>query len=86
MSFIEFVSALPYIIPGIFFGLGYIVGFNKEPLLLTGTTTIVILNSTFRHISVANKATNAAFTTIDTRIEDASRDSVSYTHLTLPTN
>lgn len=74
MSFIEFVSALPYIIPGIFFGLGYIVGFNEEPLLLTGTTTIVILNSTFRHISVANKATNAAFTTIDTRIEDASRD------------
>lgn len=74
MSFIEFVSALPYIIPGIFFGLGYIVGFNKEPLLLTGTTAIVILNSTFRHISVANKATNAAFTTIDTRIEDASRD------------
>ncbi len=74
MKYIEFISALPYIIPGIFFGLGYIVGFNKEPLILTGTTAIVVLNSTFRHISVANKATNAAFTTIDTRIEDAARD------------
>lgn len=74
MKYIEFVSALPYIIPGIFFGLGYIVAFKDEPFLLTGTTAIVILNTTFRHISVANKATNAAFTTIDTRIEDSSRD------------
>ncbi|MCF6460398.1 ABC transporter permease [Clostridium sp. Cult3] len=74
MRYIEFVSSLPYIIPGIFFGLGYIVGFNNRPLLLTGTTAIVILNSTFRHISVANKATNAAFANIDTRLEDAARD------------
>ena len=74
MKYIEFISALPYIIPGTFFGLGYIVAFKDEPFLLTGTTAIVILNITFRHISVANKATNAAFTTIDTRIEDSSRD------------
>ncbi|HHX61675.1 MAG TPA: iron ABC transporter permease [Epulopiscium sp.] len=74
MKYIEFISALPYIIPGIFFGLGYIVAFKDAPFLLTGTTAIVILNTTFRHISVANKATNAAFTTIDTRLEDSSRD------------
>lgn len=74
MKYIEFVSSLPYIIPGIFFGLGYVVGFNNEPLLLTGTTAIVILNSTFRHISVGNKAANAAFTNIDSKIEDAARD------------
>ncbi|WP_406244044.1 ABC transporter permease [Tissierella carlieri] len=74
MKNIEFISSLPYIIPGIFFGLGYIVAFNKEPLLLTGTFAIVILNCTFRHISVSNKAANAAFTTIDKKIEDAARD------------
>lgn len=74
MKYIEFISALPYIIPGIFFGLGYIVAFKDEPLLLTGTTAIVILNTTFRHISVGNKASNAAFANIDTRIEDSSRD------------
>ena len=74
MKYIEFVSSLPYIIPGIFFGLGYIVAFNNEPLLLTGTTIIVILNTTFRHISVSNKAANAAFANIDTRLEDASQD------------
>lgn len=74
MKYIEFISALPYIIPGIFFGLGYIVAFKDKPFSLTGTTAIVILNTTFRHISVANKAANAAFTTIDTRLEDSSRD------------
>lgn len=74
MKYIEFISSLPYIIPGIFFGLGYIVAFKDEPFLLTGTTIIVILNTTFRHISVSNKAANAAFTSLDTRLEDSSRD------------
>ena len=50
------------------------MAFNNEPLLLTGTTIIVILNTTFRHISVSNKAANAAFANIDTRLEDASQD------------
>ena len=74
MKYMEFIASLPYIIPGIFFGLGYILAFKNKPLLLTGTTAIVILNCTFRHISVANKAANAAFTTIDMKIEDAARD------------
>lgn len=74
MKSIEFISSLPYIIPGIFFGLGYIVAFNNKPLLLTGTSAIVILNCIFRHISVGNKAANVAFTTMDKKIEDAARD------------
>ena len=49
MKYMEFVSSLPYIIPGIFFGLGYVVAFNNKPLLLTGTTAIVILNSTLKY-------------------------------------
>lgn len=74
MKSIEFIASLPYIIPGVFFGLGYIVAFNNKPLLLTGTTIIVILNCTFRHISVSNKAANTAFTTMDNKIEEAARD------------
>jgi len=74
MKNMEFISSLPYIIPGIFFGLGYVVAFNDKPLLLTGTSAIVILNCTFRHISVSNKAANATFTTMDKKIEDAARD------------
>lgn len=74
MKYIEFISDFPYIIAGIFWGLGYIVAFKDEPFLITGSTGILILNTTFKHISVANKTTNAAFATIDTRIEDSSRN------------
>jgi len=74
MKSVEFVASLPYIIPGLFFGLGYIVAFHNEPLLLTGTMTILILNCTFRHISVGNKAANAAFENIDGKLEMAARD------------
>lgn len=74
MRFIEFVSSLPYIIPGTFFGIGYILAFNKEPLLLIGTTSIVVLNCIFRQISVGSKASSALFSNIDKQIEKAATD------------
>ncbi len=74
MKPVEFIASLPYIIPGLFFGLGYIVAFHNEPLLLTGTMAILVLNCTFRHISVGNKAANAAFENIDSKLEMAARD------------
>lgn len=74
MRFIEFISSLPYIIPGTFFGIGYILAFNKKPLLLTGTVAIVVLNCTFRQISVGSKAASALFPNIDKQIEKAATD------------
>lgn len=71
---LEFVGSIPYIIPGIFFGLAYVVVFHRGPISLTGTLIILILNCTFRHISVGNKAANAAFETLDHKIEWASYD------------
>ena len=52
---IEFLGGLPYIIPGTFFGLGYILAFNSGIFTLTGTATIVILNCAFRQISIFRK-------------------------------
>ena len=74
MKTVEFVASLPYIIPGIFFGLGYIVAFHSGPIALTGTLLILILNCTFRHVSVGNKAANAAFENLDRKLEWASND------------
>ena len=74
MRTVEFVASLPYIIPGIFFGLGYIVAFHSGPIALTGTLLILILNCTFRHVSVGNKAANAAFENLDRKLEWASND------------
>lgn len=74
MKFIEFLSSLPYIIPGTFFGLGYILAFNNPPLVLTGTSVIVILNCIFRQISIGSKAGNSLFSKIDRNLEKAAQD------------
>lgn len=74
MKFIEFLSSLPYIIPGTFFGLGYILAFNKFPLALTGTASIVVLNCIFRQISIGSKAGNSLFSKIDRNLEKAAQD------------
>ncbi|MEG2353576.1 MAG: iron ABC transporter permease [Clostridium sp.] len=74
MKIIEFIASLPYIIPGTFFGLGYVAAFSHGPILIRGTSAIIVLNYTFRQISVANKSANATFSTIDKKIEAASQD------------
>lgn len=74
MKSIEFIGSLPYIIPGIFFGLAYIVAFHNGPIKMTGTLIILIINCTFRHVSVGTKAANAAFENIDKKLEWASYD------------
>lgn len=74
MEGVEFIGSLPYIIPGIFFGLAYIVVFHRGPIAMTGTLLILIINSSFRHVSVGNKAANAAFENMDKKLEWASYD------------
>lgn len=71
---IEFLGGLPYIIPGTFFGLGYILAFNSGIFTLTGTATIVILNCVFRQISIGIKAGDSIFSTLNPNIEKAGRD------------
>jgi iron(III) transport system permease protein len=74
MKGIEFCASLPYILPGTFFGLGYILAFNKAPLSLTGTAAIVVLNCVFRQVSIGSKAGNALFSRIDRNLEKAAQD------------
>lgn len=74
MKLMEFAASLPYIIPGTFFGLGYVAAFCHEPIMIRGTAMIIIINFTFRQISVANKSANAAFSSIDQKLESAARD------------
>lgn len=71
---IEFLGGLPYIIPGTFFGLGYILAFNSGIFTLTGTATIVILNCAFRQISIGIKAGDSIFSILNPNIEKAGRD------------
>lgn len=74
MKTVEFLASLPYIIPGTFFGLGYVAAFSHEPFYIRGTAAIIILNMTYRQLSLTNKTANARFASLNRKIEEAARD------------
>lgn len=71
---LDFIATLPYVIPGTFFGIGYILAFNHYPLALTGTGAIVVINCIFRQIPIATKAGSAVINNINPEIENAAKD------------
>lgn len=71
---IDFIATLPYIMPGPFFGIGYILAFNDYPLALTGTGLIVVLNCVYRQIPISTKAASAVLGNIGSDMEEAARD------------
>lgn len=74
MEVIDFISTLPYIIPGTFFGIGYILAFNNPPLMITGTSAIVIINCIFKQLPMTTKTSSAALSQINLNLEEAGRD------------
>ena len=55
-NIMSFVSMLPAVLPGVIFGIGYIIAFNfpfgMKELALTGTTAILVINILFGNIFV----------------------------------
>lgn len=74
MEALDFMGTLPYIIPGTFFGIGYILAFNNPPLMLTGTAAIVIINCIFKQLPITTKTSSAALSQINVNLEEAGRD------------
>ncbi|RRD39596.1 iron ABC transporter permease [Leptotrichia sp. OH3620_COT-345] len=65
LKIFDFIGTMPYIFPGIFFGIGYILAFNDYPLQITGTSLIVILNMTFRQLPFSIKIFGVSMGDID---------------------
>lgn len=74
MKILDFISNMPYIVPGTFFGLGYIFAFNKSPLKLTGTATIVILNLIFRQLPMSIRTIQNSMTQIEKATLNSAKD------------
>ncbi len=74
MKLMDFIATMPYIVPGTFFGIGYILAFNKAPLELTGTLLIVILNVTFRQLPFASKVAYSTLTQINRDTINSAKD------------
>lgn len=74
MKFVDMVSNLPYIIPGTFFGLGYLLFFRSPPIAITGTAAIVVLNVLFKQLPFSTRALNAQMTDIDKNVLNSIKD------------
>ena len=70
-----FLVLMPAVLPGLIFGLGYVVAFNNPfgmpSLALTGTLAILVLNVLFGNLFVGVLAARAALAQLDAGIEEA---------------
>lgn len=65
LKIFDFIATMPYMLPGTFFGIGYILAFNNYPIYITGTALIVILNVTFKQLPFSTKVFSSSLETID---------------------
>lgn len=70
---IYLLAVLPAAVPGTVLGLGYIFAFNKPPLLLTGTATIIVLSMIFRYFTLGMLTSLANVKQIDRSIDEAAQ-------------
>jgi iron(III) transport system permease protein len=68
---IDTVSMVPYIIPGSVVGIALILGFNKGPMMLTGTMAIMIVALVIRRIPYTIRSSVAVLQQIPMSIEEA---------------
>lgn len=68
------LATLPYMLPGVSFGIAYILAFNAPPVQITGTALIVLANMLFKQLPTTTKICSAALTQIPVSMERAARD------------
>ncbi|MDO4313485.1 MAG: iron ABC transporter permease [Eubacteriales bacterium] len=69
---IDTLSMLPYIMPGTVIGIALIVAFGAKPWVLTGTTTIMVLNLVIRRMPYTIRSATARLMQIPMSMEEAS--------------
>ncbi|MBW1980134.1 MAG: iron ABC transporter permease [Deltaproteobacteria bacterium] len=70
----DFVAMLPYAVPGTMMGLGFVVAFNRPPLILTGTALIIIVDYVIRRMPFGLRTGVSTLKQIDVVLEEASAD------------
>ena len=72
---IAFLALIPAILPGIIFGVGYVIAFNApfgiKALSLSGTEAIIVINIMFGNLYVGVLAARAALQRIDQAVDEA---------------
>lgn len=71
-SFIDTLSMIPFIIPGAVVGIGLVMAFNRQPVVLTGTFAIMVIALVVRRIPYTIRSSVAILQQIPITIEEAS--------------
>lgn len=62
---------IPYIVPGVVMGVGFVVTFNVPPLQITGTATVIVLMLMIRRLPYAVRSSASILKQIKGSIEEA---------------
>ncbi len=71
-SIIDSMTMFPYIIPGSVLGITLLLAFNKKPMLLSGTATIIIIAFVVRRLPFTLRSSSAILYQISPSMEEAS--------------
>lgn len=71
-NIIDTLIMFPFVIPGSVLGIGLIVAFNRKPLILVGTATIMIISYVIRKLPYTVRSGSAFLYQMDPSIEEAS--------------
>ena len=71
-SLIDTLIMFPYVIPGSVLGIGLIVAFNRKPLILVGTSAIMIISYVVRKLPYTVRSGSAFLYQMDPSVEEAS--------------
>ena len=69
---IDTLSMFPYIIPGSVLGITLLLAFNEEPMLLSGTATIIIISLVIRRLPYTLRSSSAILYQLSPSMEEAS--------------
>ncbi len=71
-SLIDTLIMFPYVIPGSVLGIGLIVAFNRKPIILVGTSAIMIISYIVRKLPYTVRSGSAFLYQMDPSVEEAS--------------
>ncbi|MCF4151277.1 iron ABC transporter permease [Dethiosulfovibrio sp. F2B] len=71
---IDFVADLPFILPGPFFGIAYLLAFNWMPEAVLASGFLIVTNCVYRQLSIGIKSGISVMGQINPELEDAVRD------------
>jgi len=73
-TFVEYVSLFGMAVPGVVFGLGYVLSFNAKPIVLTNTMAILVIILVMTRLPVGVRSSISSLRQIDPSIEEAAQD------------